>query len=61
MKKTYFFIKKSIKEVEDLGNDNHQSLITFQDDQMVSVVTCNDLKGSKKEVLTKYLRTMTFK
>jgi hypothetical protein len=23
MKKTYFFIKKSNKEVEDLGNDNH--------------------------------------
>ena len=61
MKKTYFFIKKTLKEVEDLGNDNHQSLITFQEDQFVHVVMCNDLKGAKKEVLTKYLKTMTFK
>lgn len=61
LKKTYFFIKKTIKEVEDLGNDNHQALITFQEDQMVSVVMCNDLKGTKKEVLSKYLKQMSFK
>lgn len=28
MKKTYFFIKKTLKEVEDLGGDNHQPLMT---------------------------------
>lgn len=61
LRKTYFFIKKTIKEVEDLGLDNHQSLITAQEDQPVTVVMCNDLKGAKKEVLTKYLKTMTLK
>lgn len=29
MKKSYFFVKKTIREIEDLGGDNHQSLITF--------------------------------
>ena len=63
MKKTYFFIKKTIKEVEDLGNDNHQSLITFQEDQiqMVHVVMSNNLKGNKKDILSKYLQKMSFK
>lgn len=56
MKKTYFFIKKTIKEVEDLGNDNHQSLISFQDEHKISVVMSNNLKGAKKEVLSKYIK-----
>lgn len=29
MKKTYFFVKKTIREIEDLGSDNNQSIITF--------------------------------
>lgn len=56
MKKTYFFVKKTIREVEELGNDNHQSLITFQEDQKITVVMCNDLIGTKKQILEKYTK-----
>lgn len=58
-KHNYFFMKKSIKEVEEMGLDNHQSLIKME--QMVTVIIPNSFEGTKKEILERFTRNMTFK
>lgn len=51
-KHNYFFIRKTIAEVEELGLDNHQSLI--RDDQIVTVVVGNDMVGKPRHVLERF-------
>lgn len=53
-KHTYFFIRKTIKQVEDLGLDNSLSLIT--QDQDVYIVKDNDMLGSDEVVHKKYIQ-----
>lgn len=58
-KHNYFLMKKSIKEVEEMGQDNHQSLIKME--QMITVITPSTFEGTKKEILESFTRHMTFK
>lgn len=53
-KHAYFFIRKTIKQVEDLGLDNSLSLIT--QDQDVYIVKDNDMLGSDEVVHKKYIQ-----
>jgi uncharacterized membrane protein len=58
-KHNYFMMKKTIKEVEEMAQDNHQSLIKME--QIVTVILANNFEGTKKEILSNFTRTMTFK
>ena len=58
-KHNYFFMKKLIKEVEEMGLDNHQSLIKME--QPITVILSSPFEGTKKTILESFTRDMTFK
>ena len=58
-KHSYFFMKKTLKEVEEMGQDNHQSLIKME--QNITVILANTFEGNKKELLGNFTKNMTFK
>lgn len=58
-KHAYFFIRKTIKQVEDLGLDNSLSLIT--QDQDVYIIKDNDMLGSDEVVHKKYIQQALFR
>ena len=54
----YFFVNKTIKDVEQMGEDNHTSLVNFE--QEVTVLLGNTFEGTKKEILEGFTRQMPF-
>ena len=58
-KQTFFFVRKTLAQVEELSQDNHKTLITH--DQDIYIVKENDLCGSDEIVLQKYLQIMNFR
>jgi len=58
-KQTFFFLKKSYRDVEELSQDNHQSLI--QMDQDVTIIKDNDLLGNDEVIFQKYTQVVTFR
>jgi hypothetical protein len=57
-KYTYFFVRKTIAEIEEMGADNHQSLIGM--DQEVTIIVENDHVGTTKDVIAKYTKKLNF-
>lgn len=57
-KQTYFFIRKSFQEVEELSKDNHKAIISH--DQLVYMVMYNDQLGSGENINDKYLEPIQF-
>ena len=53
-KHSFFFIRKSLKEVDELSEDNHSKSLISQD-QEVYIVKENDSIGPNEVVLSKYI------
>jgi len=57
-KHNYFFVRKTRSEVEEMGRDNHQSLVTPE--QEVTVVVGTTMKGHPRDVLKAFTEKMKF-
>jgi len=58
-KHNWFFIRKTIKQVEQLGLDNSMALIAH--DQDIYIVKENDMLGSDATVNAKYIEQALFR
>jgi hypothetical protein len=57
-KHTYFAVKKSIEDVNEIGQDNHIPIVDKDTD--IVIFTENDFKADDNHILRNYTEEMTF-